>query len=252
MIELTVLGTYAAWPGPGGAASGYLLTHDGFHLVVDFGPGVLSTVQRHVAIDRIDAVVVSHKHLDHCLDLVPLFLARTLREEALPPLELISPPGVLGALARLDDPGDQTPLPGGFALREVEPGGAFDVGPFGFETRLLPHAVPNMGMRITAGGSTLAYTGDTGPSEGIEILAEGADALLAEASWLDGQGAGIGPIHLTARQASEHAARAGVPHLVLTHFWPTVDRTLSRAQAAEAYEGTLTMAQENLRIAIGD
>ncbi len=251
MIELTVLGTYAAWPGPGGAASGYLLSQDGFHLVVDFGPGVLSNVQRHIAVEDIDAVVVSHVHLDHCLDLVPLFFARTLRDDPLPPLELVSPPGVLGALARLDDPGDQTPMPGGFDLREVEPGGAFQVGPFSFETRLLPHAVPDMGMRIASSGATVAYTGDTGPSEEIEALARGADALVAEASWLDGQGARMGPIHLTARQAADHADRAGVPHLVLTHFWPTVDRALSRAQAAEAYAGTLTIAEENLRIAIG-
>ena len=108
-----------------------------------------------------------------------------------------------------------------------------------------------MGMRITADGATVAYTGDTGPSEEIEALARGADVMVAEASWLDGQGERMGPIHLTSRQAAEHASRAGVPHLVLSHFWPTVDRDLSRAQAAEAYQGMLTMGHENLAVPVG-
>lgn len=67
-MELTVLGSFAAWPGTGGAASGYLLRHDGFNLVVDFGTGVLANVQRYLPHERIDAIVVSHGHLDHCID----------------------------------------------------------------------------------------------------------------------------------------------------------------------------------------
>ena len=250
-MELIILGSYAGWPGPGGAASGYLLRHDDVTVVLDFGPGVLANFQLHVPFERIDAVVVSHEHLDHCLDLVPLFFARTFRDDPLPPLALISQLVVVERIGRLDDADDETPFRGGFAVREVEPGEGFEIGPFRFETRLLPHAVPNMGMRIAADGATVAYTGDTGPSEEIEALARGADVLVAEASWVDGQGERMGPIHLTSRQAAEHAARAGVPHLVLSHFWPTVDRDVSLAQAVEAYGGTITIGRENLVIPIG-
>lgn len=85
----------------------------------------------------------------------------------------------------------------------------------------------------------------------MEVLARGADVLVAEASWLDDQGEGEPPIHVTARQAAQHAVRADVPRLVPSHFWPTNNRELSRAQAAEAFDGGLTIAQEHLRIEVG-
>jgi ribonuclease BN (tRNA processing enzyme) len=249
-MELIVLGTCAAWPGPGGAASGYLLRHGDFNLVIDLGTGALANLQRHIPHERIDGIVISHVHLDHCLDLAPLFFARFLRDESLPPLVLVSPSGVIDRIARLEE-GTEDQLRESFAVTEVDPGASFEMGPFAFETKLLPHLVPNMGMRITASGGSMAYTGDTGPSPEIEALARGADLLLAEASWLDGVDSPLGPIHLTARQAAEHAARSGVPHLVLSHFWPTIDRARSRAQAQEAFTGRLTMAEENLPIRFG-
>lgn len=179
-------------------------------------------------------------------------MARFFHGKPLPALELVSPPGVLDHLARLEDAGGVRELHASFASREVEPGGTFETGPFRFETRLLPHLAPNMWMKITAGGATLAYTGDTGPSEEVEALAQGTDVLVVEASWVDGQEEGKPPIHLTARQAAEHALRADVPHLVLSHFWPTNDRELSRAQATEGFEdGKLTIAEEHLRLKVG-
>jgi ribonuclease BN (tRNA processing enzyme) len=249
-MELIVLGTYAAWPGAGGAASGYLLRTDDFNLVIDLGTGAFANLQRHIPHDRIDGIVISHVHLDHCLDLAPLFFARFLREETLPPLVLASPSGVIDRIGRLEE-GTEPQLHESFAVKEVEPGESFEMGPFSFETRLLPHLVPNMGMRIATSGGSMAYTGDTGPSPEIEALARGTDLLVAEASWLDGQGTSMGPIHLTARQAAEHAARARVPHLVLSHFWPTIDRSESRRQAEEAFTGTLTMAEENRSVRFG-
>jgi ribonuclease BN (tRNA processing enzyme) len=107
-----------------------------------------------------------------------------------------------------------------------------------------------MGTRINADGRILAYTGDTGPSENVEKLGRGADLLITEASWQQAP-EGIEPLHLTARQAGEHARRAEARQLLLSHFWPTDDRDRSREQAAEAFEGEMTMAEEGLRIEVG-
>ena len=133
-----------------------------------------------------------------------------------------------------------------FEFRKVEPGVDFEVGPFAVRTSLLPHWVPNLGVRLEAENRALAYTGDTGTSRDIETLAREADVLIAEASWLDGQDEGRDPYHLTARQAGIHAVGANVGGLVLAHFWPTNDREVSREQAAEVWEGPLTLAEEGL------
>jgi ribonuclease BN (tRNA processing enzyme) len=249
-IELTVLGSAGAWPGPGQAASGYLVRAEGYALVLDFGTGALSNLQRHLPHERIDAIVLSHEHLDHCLDLYPLFYARYFHPEPLPPLPVVTPPGVFARINRLEDEDGIRDMAASFEFRELEPGAATELGPFRLRTRLLPHWVANLGMRLEADGAVLAYTGDTGPSEDIEAIARDADLLLTEASWQD-SGEERQPFHLTARQAGTHAARAGTGRLVLSHFWPGNDRDVSREQAAEEFEGEIVLADEGLTMEIG-
>ena len=75
-MELTVLGTSGTWPGPGGATSGFLVQHDGFNLWVDAGTGTFSRLQQHIAVADIHAVLVTHAHPDHFVDLYSCFYAR--------------------------------------------------------------------------------------------------------------------------------------------------------------------------------
>jgi ribonuclease BN (tRNA processing enzyme) len=249
-VDLTVLGTSGAFPGPGQACSGYLLRHDGFALVLDFGTGVLANVQRNLSHDGIGGIAISHQHPDHCMDLYPLFMARFFHPTSLPALPLVTGPGVLDRLTSLEGEGGPARMVDSFAVREVEPGAAFELGPFAVETVAMPHWVPVIGMRVTAGDRVLAYTGDTGPGEEVVELARGADLLIAEASWLDGQDEGTDPYHLTARQAGEHATKAGVGRLLLSHFWPSNPRRSSREQAGEAFDGELLLAAEGLEVTV--
>jgi ribonuclease BN (tRNA processing enzyme) len=248
-VELIVLGSAGAFPGPGQATSGYLVREDGFTLLLDLGTGALSNLQRHVRHDELDAIVISHEHLDHCLDMYPLFYARFFHPEPLEPLPVVTPPGLFERINGLEDNNGIRDMAATFDFREIEPGGDFELGPFRFSTRLLPHWVPNIGTRIESGGLALAYTGDTGPSDDIDVIGRDADLLLAEASWLDLPGERE-PYHLTARQAGEHAHRAGTNRLVLSHFWPDLDRERSRDEAAAAYTGDIVLAEENLRLEI--
>jgi len=115
--------------------------------------------------------------------------------------------------------------------------GAYDVGPFRLESTLLPHYVPNAGVRLIAPDITVAYTGDTGPDDALAALGADADLFIVEAT---GQAKGIGVLreptqpryHLRASDAGLWARRAGVHRLMLTHFWPGIDRTVSRLEAS--------------------
>jgi ribonuclease BN (tRNA processing enzyme) len=248
-VELTILGTCGAYPGPGRAASGYLVRHDGFNLVVDLGNGALGNLQREIPFHQINAVLVSHSHPDHCVDLYALHIARMFHGQPLEPLPTIAAPGVLDRLSALD--GDDDELGKSFAVTEAEPGREFELGPFRVEARPMTHWVPAFGYRIRADGQVLAYSGDTGPNEELVELGRDADLLLLENSWLEGQQRGRPPYHLTARQAGEHAAMSGTGHLVLSHFWPTNVREHSREQAAPAYDGSITLADEGMTLEAG-
>jgi ribonuclease BN (tRNA processing enzyme) len=250
-MRVTVLGSSGAYPAAGGAASGYLLEHEEFRVALDFGTGALANLQRHIPYAELDAIVLSHEHMDHCLDLYPLFIARFFAPERLPELPLWAPPGAFDRVAVLEDEEGRRQMREVYDVHEVEAGGEFEVGPFRFTTRLLPHWVPNSGMRIAADGVVMAYTGDTGPSEEIEAIARDADLLIAEASWQDADlASGKQPFHLTARQSAEHATRAGARRTLLSHFWPGSDRNVSRDQAAEAYDGELLLASEGLTVEV--
>jgi ribonuclease BN (tRNA processing enzyme) len=250
-VELVVLGTCAAWPEPRRAATGVLVRLDGVSVALDLGPGTLPRLLEVIPHERLDAVIVTHKHLDHCLDLYPLSVARVFHPERLPRIPLYAPPGVFERIAALEDAEGVEELRNEiFDVRAFEPGESFEVGPFRVDTRLLPHMVPNAGLRVQGGGASLAYTGDTGPSDQIVELARGVDLLVSEASWHEVDDR-VGPIHLTARQAGEHAARSEASRLMLTHFWPGLDRDVSREQASEAFGGDLLLADEGLRVEVG-
>ncbi len=181
-MRLTVLGACGAWPEAGQACSGYLVEHDEFRLLVDLGYAIVPRLLERVTAGQVDAVFISHGHPDHCADLNPLLRARTLRGDPPPPLPVYALPGALDAVLALDRPGM---LAGAYVLHEFTAGSSLQIGPFRVQTRLLPHSVPNAGVRLAAGGQVIAYTGDSGPSHGVAELARGANLLLAEASYVD-------------------------------------------------------------------
>ena len=244
-MRLTVLGGCGAWPTAGQACSGYLVEHDGFRLLIDPGYAMLPRLLQFLSADYVDAVLVSHGHPDHCADLNPLLRARTLRDDRppAPALPVYAPPGALRPVLALDRPGmlDQA-----VDVRDFGPGEQFSVGPFGIHSWLLPHFVPNAGLRLEAGRRVLAYTGDTGPSPALHHLARGADLLLAEASYPREVPADTAAYLSSASQAGHLAGKAGAGQLVLTHLMPGTDRDGALLAAAEAYAGPIAVASPGL------
>ena len=243
-MELIVLGAGGGWAQAGGAASGYLVRHEGFNLWVDAGTGTMANLQEHIALEDIGAIVVSHRHFDHFLDLYPLFLARWYRKNGprLSGLPLYAPPGMFDHALQLE-----ADLPMAFDPNVVEPGDSFQAGPFRVRTAPMRHPVPTLGMRIEADGQLLAYTADTGPTEDLIGLARGADVLLSEATWLDLPPTAE-PLHLTPAEAGEYARRAGAGRLVLTHLWPTYDRAAMTERAEGAFGEAVMLAEVGTKV----
>jgi len=251
--RLVVLGSCGAWPEAGRACSGYVLEHSGFRVVIDLGYGTLTRLLSLLgssAADGIDAVIVSHKHPDHMLDLYGLFRARWFgRPSAAIPL--YAPEGVIERLKGLEED-DASAVDQVLDWRPL-PAEAYELGPFWLESRSLPHWVPNAGVRLSADGLTVAYTGDTGPDIGLADLGRNSDLYIIEASdtYQQEPSKPIGPqMHLTARQAGEAAVEAGSHRLLLTHFWPDNDRELSCTSAREVYRGEVLVASEGLEIVL--
>ena len=247
-MRLTVLGSCGAWPAAGQACSGYLVEHDGFRLLLDLGYAVVPRLLTLLDAGRLDAVVISHGHPDHCADVNPLLRARVLGGDALPPLPLYALPGALDAVLALDRPGM---LDGGYVVRELVIGRGPDIGPFQVRARLLPHSRPNAGVRLTAAGQVLAYTGDTGPSDGVADLAREADLLLAEASYVDQVPEDSAGTLSSAGQQGRQAAAAGARRLLLTHLMPGTDPAAAQAAAEHGYRGDVGVATAGLALDLG-
>jgi ribonuclease BN (tRNA processing enzyme) len=244
-MRLTVLGGCGAWPAAGAACSGYLLEHDGYRVLVDPGYAVLPKLLTRIGATEVDAVVVTHGHPDHCADLNPLLRARTMADDPPPALPVYSPPGAVDRVLALDRPAMTA---GAYLPHAFTPGEEFEVGPFAVRTWLLPHFVPNAGLRMAAGGRVVAYTGDTGPAPELVDLARDVDVYLAEATHPEEVPADNAKYLSSAAQAGETAARAGAGQLVLTHLWPGTDPEIARAAAARGYGGAIAVADEGLSL----
>jgi ribonuclease BN (tRNA processing enzyme) len=217
-VRLTVVGCSPAWPNPGGAQSGYLVEGRG-RLLLDCGPGVLARLRDSEPWPLVDAIVLTHFHLDHWGDLVPWVFGASFGagRDATPP-ELWLPPGggeTLGALGR--QLGFGTCLGKVFVLREYADGTAFAAGGFDVTpVRLKHYEELTFGMRVTDGHATLAYSGDTAPTPRLSELAHDADVFLCEATLAkpeppDDRG------HLSGDEAVAAFADSGAKRLIVIH-----------------------------------
>lgn len=239
-MRLSVLGGCGAWPTKVQACSGYLLESAGFTLLIDPGYSTLPHLFDLIEPTRLDAVLVSHGHPDHCADLNPLLRCRALGEDVAPALPTYSPPGALDAVLALDRVGM---LDDAIEIHEFGTGARLTIGPFQVDIWSLPHFVANAGMRISADDCVLAYTGDTGPTEDLIDLAKDADLFLAEASYAVAVPNDAARYLSSATDAGATSHRAGVARLMLTHLLPGTDADAATECAARGYGGDIMIAR---------
>jgi ribonuclease BN (tRNA processing enzyme) len=248
---MTIVGCAGSFPGPDSPASCYLIEADGFRLVVDLGNGALGALQRYCDLDSVDAICISHQHADHCIDMTGYLVTQIHHPLGhRPKLPVYGPAGTADRLTRalgLDPP---VPMTAGFDFITLEPG-TLEIGPLRVTTARMNHSVETFGFRFEHGGRSLAYSADTGQCDGLVDLAAGADVLVCEASYLDGPGLPDN-LHLTARQAAQHATRAGAGELLLTHLVTWNDQARTLEEASGAFSGPLSLAAAGQHLALVD
>lgn len=251
-MRLTVLGCAGSFPGPDSACSAYLVEAAGHHLLLDFGTGSLSALQRYGDLRAIDTVLLSHLHCDHMLDACSYVVVRRYSPDGpYPRLPLYAPAGARHRIAQAYGVPEEGPIDDVYDFHTLDgTDGPLRVGPFTITAERVNHPVETYGFRIEHAGRVLAYSADSGMCPALHRLAAGADLFLCEASYLDGR-PNPPDLHLTGREAGEVAAKAGVGRLVLTHLvraWGSEQATY--AAAAGAFDGPVELARPGARYGI--
>lgn len=236
-LELTVLGCCGSYAGPGGACSGYLVTGGEASVWLDAGPGTLARLQEHVSLTELTALVLTHEHPDHWLE-VPV-LRNALQYFA----ERINFP-VFSNVAvhqRAEELIGREELQHVFDWTVVTPDSVVRIGGQTWTFSETDHYVPTLATRVEVDGRSIGFSADTGPGWSMAELGP-LNLALVEATYARRAGK-EGILHLTAEEAGVTAAEAGVDQLVLTHQAPGEDAELHRSLAAAAFDGPIRVAE---------
>lgn len=235
-MKLVVVGCSPAWHNPGGAESGYLVESDGKRLLLDCGPGVFARLRQRDGWPQVDAIAITHFHLDHWGDLVPwTFGAAYGPGRGTPPPDLWLPPGGIQWLRTFVSELNADPVFQVFSVREFDDGVPFraaglDVVP----VRVLHYDLISFGFRISDGRRTLAYSGDSGPSPSLAQLARDADLFVCEATLAQPEPAMRG--HLTEAEALAAFEESGAGRLVIVHRPDELPLATGHERAFDGFE----------------
>jgi ribonuclease BN (tRNA processing enzyme) len=257
LMKVTVLGGSAAGGNTGAGCSGYLVRTNGSSFALDFGPGVLPELRKHIDFRSIDAIVVSHLHLDHTLDLGALRFAlayNPVKTDRRIPLWM--PPGgrafldAFGA-AFAESPDERDFFTRVFDIAEYDPSGTVTIGDAGITFARTVHYIPCWAMRVQSGiGGDFLYTADTGPAADLLAFGRGCRVIAAESGTLDGKGETFEKRgHLTPSEAGALSTAIGADTLILTHLWEEYGFETYRERAASTFKGTLEIAHPGLTVA---
>jgi ribonuclease BN (tRNA processing enzyme) len=220
-VRLTVLGTGTARPVGDTGASGVLVQSETSSVLFDIGSGIASQLQARLGAENLGALVVGHFHADHWIDIAPLRYRFPWGERAPRRLPVHLPAGGAEKLEHLATAIAERPhfFDDAFDVREYRPGEWLSEGDIRFRPVSVGHYVPACTMDIVGPrGERIVYAGDMGPSDEIVELARGADLLILEATLESTAFDDLKRGHLTADEAIDHVARAGVPRALLVHY----------------------------------
>ena len=248
-MDVTIVGCSGSFAGPDSPASSYLVRaqHEGriWSILLDLGAGALGSLQRHIEPYTVDAVLISHLHVDHCIDMCGLYVMMKYVPggPGRASIPTWGPQGTGVHLARAYGCSDGEDVLGAFDFHDLRDREPVCIGPFKVTPVRVNHPVEAYGFRVECNGRVLVYTGDTDDCDALSELMSGADLVLADAAFVDGRDHARG-VHLSGSRAAEAAVRAGgVKRLMLTHLPSWNDPDVCLAQAAEVWPGEVELAE---------
>ena len=258
-MRISVLGKSPSWQDAGGACSGYLVEEAGTTLLLDCGNGVFAKLRERVDYVDVDAILISHLHADHILDLVPYAYALTYapRQQPVPvggypgtdnPARprLIAPRGAPECFGQMTASwGSPDLITSAFAIEEYDADSTVEVGPLRARFHEVPHFTTTYAIDFTSseGSGRFTYGADCRPGDELVEIARDTDLLLVEATLPRPERTGIRG-HMTPGEAGDHARRAGARRVVLTHISDELDFEWGREEGSTAYGGEVEVARE--------
>ena len=237
-VTVTVLGCDASYPSAAGACSGYLVQSGSTSLWLDAGSGTMAQLQRHLDLDALDGIVLTHAHPDHWTDVcVYHHLVKYYRPR--PGVRVVSPRRVRELVESVN--GDVAPL----QWEVVDETSEVRIGGISLTFSRTDHGPETLAVRIEGLGAAVAYSADTGPAWSMTALGSGIGLALVEAT-LDPEHEGVTQ-HLSARQAGALAEAAGARALVLTHIDPGISRDRQLDEARVTFRGPVSLATVGAR-----
>ena len=257
-MKITVLGKSPAWQDAGGACSGYLIEERETAVLLDCGNGVFAELRERIDYVDVDAVVISHLHADHFLDLVPYSYALLLtpRQQPVPVAghpgtdnparpRLIAPAGARSFFRSVVGCwGDEGLIEEAFSIEEYDRDSRVEIGPLVASFAPVPHFIRThaISFRVDGDPRRFTYSADCRPCDELVEFAHETDLLFVEATLPRPERTGIRG-HLTPGEAGDHARRAGAKRVVLTHISDELDAEWVREQASEAFGRPVDVAR---------
>jgi ribonuclease BN (tRNA processing enzyme) len=234
------MGSSGTFPVRGRPASGYLFQHGEQRVWCDAGPGTYVSLP--IDPDLVNAIVLSHQHPDHCVDLFTAFHAWTYRPEPRTGIPVYAPASVIDRITKFLDKGQGSNLYDTFDFTPVWTGDEAEFGEIKVRFTEMDHSVPTVGSRWECNGHSLFYTADTGAKGAWRELARDVDVMLSEAAYQGEAGVNAYPHHLTAGEAGAIAREVGAKRLYLTHIPPYLDVSRSVHEAEVAFDRPVAIA----------
>lgn len=249
-----MLGSSSSIPRPSRACSSYLFFDGKSGIVFDLGTGSFANMREHLDYDLVDCIVISHMHADHFFDVIPLRYAllygprkRTNR------VQLWLPPGGEQQLRELSDSfadegaGDFLKV---FEIATYEPNGCIQVGDAKISFTPTRHYIPTFALRYQCNGTTVTYSADTAPDDNVAKHADGSHLFICEATLTANEIEHGMRGHSSAREAADMARKAGVDHLMLSHYPAETTQEELILHARSAFNGKITVADDHTRLAL--
>ena len=244
-MRVTILGAGTAIPAERHSPAGLYVQAGREHVLLDAGPGTLQRLHAaRVPWQELDRIFITHFHLDHCLDLASiLFALRIPGLRRTKPLAVYGPRGLRRLYRRLNAAFQGWLAPRGFAVTFKEVGETtLRLPGYAVAVRRMRHYDTGaVGYRLTAGGRSLAYSGDTDYCRSVVELGRLAHVLVLECSMTDERKADG---HLSPGECGRIADEAGCRRLVLTHFYPVFRNYDIRGRVRRRFRGPLTLARD--------